>query len=102
MFYNSQDAVPMRTALYKMGHSQSPTHCRGNNTTAIGIANPTIKQRRSKAMDMRYFWLQDRDAQKQFKYYWDKGEGNLADYHTKHHSVKHHRAMRPVYLSPNT
>ena len=90
MFYNSQDAVPMRTALYKMGHSQSPTHCRGNNTTAIGIANPTIKQRRSKAMDMRYFWLQDRDAQKQFKYYWDKGEGNLADYHTKHHSVKHH------------
>ena len=102
MFYNSQDGVPMRVALHEMGHLQPPTHCRGDNSTAIGIANHTIKQRRSKAMDMRYFWLQDREAQNQFKYYWDKGEGNLADYHTKHFSAKHHRAMRPVYLSPNT
>ena len=100
MFYNSQDAIPMRVALAEMGHPQPPTHVRGDNSTAIGIANRTIKQRRSKAMDMRYFWLQDRDAQGQFKYYWDKGEGNRADYFTKHHSVAHHRAMRPVYLCP--
>ena len=85
-----------------MGHHQSPTHCRGDNSTTIGIANRTIKQRQSKAMDMRYLWLQNRDTQEQFKYYWGTGEGNLADYHIKHHSVKHHRAMRPVYLSPNT
>jgi hypothetical protein len=98
MFYNSQDAVPMRVALDEMGHPQPPTHVRGDNSTAIGIANKTIKQRRSKSMDMRYFWLQDRDAQGQFKYYWDKGEGNRGDYYTKHHSIAHHQLMRPVHL----
>jgi hypothetical protein len=100
MFYNSQDAVPMLIALEEMGHPQPATHIRGDNSTTIGITNRTIKQRRSKAMDMRYFWLQDRDAQAQFKYYWDKGDGNRADYFTKHHSVAHHRAMRPIYLGP--
>jgi hypothetical protein len=72
MFYNSQDAMPIRVALAEMGHQQPPTHVCGDNSTAIGIANKTIKQRHSKAMDMRYFWLQDRNAQGQFKYYLDK------------------------------
>jgi hypothetical protein len=27
------------------------------------------------------FWLQDREAQEQFKYHWDKELGNLADTH---------------------
>jgi hypothetical protein len=98
MFYNSQDALPIRVTLEEMGHPQPPTHVRGDNSTAIGVANDTIKVRRSKAIDMKFFWLQDREAQEQFHYYWDKGEGNLADYFTKHHSVAHHRAVRPVYL----
>jgi hypothetical protein len=76
MFYNSQDAVPMRVALAEMGHPQPPIHVRGDNSTAIGIANKTIKQRRSKSMDMRYFWLQDREAQSQFKYYWDDSKAS--------------------------
>jgi hypothetical protein len=98
MFYNSQDAVTMRVALAEMGHPEPPTHVRGDNGTAIGIANKSIKLRRSMSMDMRYFWLQDRDAQGQFKYYWDKGEGNRGDYYTKHHSISHHQVMRPVHL----
>jgi hypothetical protein len=52
-----------------MGHpQQSATHVRGDNSTAaIGVANNTIKQRQSKAMDMRFFWLQDREAQEHFQ-----------------------------------
>jgi hypothetical protein len=84
----------------EMGHPQTPTHGCGDNSTAIGIANRTIKQRRSKAMGMQCFWLQDREAQQRFKCCWDKGKGNLADCFTKHHSVAHHRAMRSVHLSP--
>jgi hypothetical protein len=100
MFYNSQDAFPVRVALAKMGHPQPPTtHVHGDNSTAIGIANKTIKQRCSKSMDMRYFWLQDRDAQGQLKYYWDKREGNRANYYTRtHHCISNHQVMRPVYL----
>jgi hypothetical protein len=100
MFCNSQDAVPMRVALKEMGHPQPPTHCRGDNSTAIGIANRTIKQRCSKAMDMRCCWLQDCEAQQQFKHCWDKGDGNRADHHTKCFPAAHHHAMRPVCLAP--
>jgi hypothetical protein len=32
----------------------------------FGILKETIKQKRSKAMDMRYHWLTDRVHQKQF------------------------------------
>jgi hypothetical protein len=35
-----------------------------HKSTAFGILNETIKQKRSKAMDMRYHWLTDRVRQK--------------------------------------
>jgi len=63
-----------------------------------GIANETVKQRRSKAMDMRFYWIRDRIKQGQFTVLWRKGSLNLADYFTKHHSPKHHQLMRPRYL----
>ena len=31
--------------------------------------------------------------------YWAPGLNNLADYPTKHHSGKHHKAVQPIYLS---
>jgi hypothetical protein len=41
-------------------------------------------------MDMRYHWLTNRVRQTQFDVYWRPGRENLADFHTKHHSVQHH------------
>jgi hypothetical protein len=49
-------------------------------------------------MDMRYHWLTDRVRQKQFDVYWRPGRENLGDYHTKHHSVQHHKDMRGLIL----
>jgi hypothetical protein len=69
-----------------------------DNSTAYGIATGTVKQKRSKAIDMRFYWLCDRVRQKQFYIYWCPGAGNKADYFTKHHPTAHHRAMRPRYL----
>ena len=46
---------------------------------------------------MRFYWLLDRSAQKQFKIYWERGIKNLADYFSKHHSAKHHKQLRPIY-----
>ena len=60
--------------------------------------NKTVKQKQSKAMDMRFYWLQDRTQQNQFKIYWAPGIINLADYPTKLHRASHHRAVRPIYL----
>jgi hypothetical protein len=100
LFLNGQDAIPLRTTLHELGHPQPPTPMQTDNSTAAGFANDTIKQKRSKAMDMRFYWIKDRVRQKQFIIYWRPGPENLGDYHTKHHSPSHHRLMRPTYLHP--
>jgi hypothetical protein len=50
----------------ELGHKQLVTPLRTDNSTAFGILNETIKQKRSKSMDMKYYWLQDRVRQKQY------------------------------------
>ena len=60
--------------------------------------NETVKQKRSKAMDMRYYWVQDRIRQKQLHIYWAPGKTNQADYQTKHHSSAHHQRERPIIV----
>jgi hypothetical protein len=98
LFINSQAACPLRTTLTKLGHTQPPTIIVTDNECAKGIANGTVKQKRSKAIDMRFYWIRDRVAQQQFQILWKKGADNLADYFTKHHPPTHHKQMRPLYL----
>jgi hypothetical protein len=93
-FHNAQSGAPLRVTLTELGHTQPPTPLRTDNSTAFRILNKTIKQKRSKAMDMRYHWLAYGVLQKQFDVYWRPGRENLGDYHTKHHSAQHHRDMR--------
>ena len=50
-------------------------------------------------MDMRFHWLQDREAQGQFRIYWRPGKNNLADYFTKPHSPAHHKSVRTQFLT---
>jgi hypothetical protein len=69
-FHNAQSGAPLRVTLTELGHTPPPTPLRTDTSTAYGIVNETIKQKRSKAMDMRYHWLTDRVRQKQFDVYW--------------------------------
>jgi hypothetical protein len=98
LFYNAKDAIELRTTLEAMGHPQLATPIQTDNECASGIVNDTVKQRRSKAIDMRFYWIKDRVKQGQFNVHWRKGVDNLADYFTKHHSPSHHRLMRSRYL----
>jgi hypothetical protein len=93
-FQNVQSGAPLRATLAELGHIQPPTPLRTDNSTAFGILNETIKQKRSKAMDKGYHWLTDRVRQKQFDIYWRPGHENLGDYHTKYHSAQNHKDMR--------
>ena len=97
-FLNAKDALPIRTTLQELGHRQPPTPMKVDNTTAVGFANNTIKQKRSKAIDTRFYWIRDRTCQGQFKIYWVPGSTNLRDYQTKKHPPNHHRLMRPQLL----
>eukprot|EP00957_Ditylum_brightwellii_P088900 6769573-Ditylum_brightwellii.AAC.1 len=66
LFLNACQAKPMPVALEEMGHPQPPTSIISDNSTAVGIANRTIKKQRSHAKKMQYFWLVDQVAQGNF------------------------------------
>jgi hypothetical protein len=100
-FINAKDAVPIRTTLEEMGHPQGPTPLQFDNKCAVGILTDTVVQRRSKAMDMRFYWVRDRHRQQQFHVQWKCGQENLVDYPTKHHSTKDHIAVCPTYVLNN-
>lgn len=100
-YHNAQKAVPIRIALQELGHPQPKTPIKTDNSTAEGFANKSMRQKRSKAWDMRFHWIRDRDAQGQFKFYWAKGIDNWADYFTKHHSPSYHTITRPKYVLHN-
>ena len=70
-----------------------------DNESACGILTGEMKQKWSKAIDMRFHWLRDRvQNHKQFDVCWAPGATNLGDYPTKHHPGPHHRNVRPVFL----
>ena len=72
-YLNAQEAVPIRNALEELGHHQPPAPMQVDNATAVGFIKKQIKQRRSKAIDMRYYWSQDRQQEEQFNIYWCEG-----------------------------
>ena len=85
----------------EMQKTQPPTPIKTDNATANGFIHDNIHQKRSKSWDMRYYWLRDRQLQKQFQIFWEKALSNLADYFTKHHPTKHHRQIRGTYIKDN-
>jgi hypothetical protein len=54
VFLNGKEATMLRTTLEEMGHPQPTTPLQTDNTTAMGYINDTIKQRRTRAMDMHF------------------------------------------------
>ena len=99
LFYNAKIAVPMRKTLEELGHPQPATPVQTDNSTAYGVINNKIQPKATKAMDMRFYWLKDRESVDQFRYYWKPGKTNLADYWTKHHPALHHQSIRDQILS---
>ena len=98
----AREAVYVRIILAEMGHKQPPTPIQTDNAMAeaVTVINGKIQPKRTKAMDMRFHWLRDRESQEQFRFHWRPGKLNFADYWTKHHSSKHHRHVRREFLTP--
>jgi hypothetical protein len=101
VFINAKEGAVLRTILEELGHKQPPTPMDTDNITATGYRNGTIKQKRTKATDMRFYWIKDRVKKCQFYVYWGPGYQNLANYFTKHHSPAHHKRMREIYIHAN-
>ena len=97
-FLTTKDVMPIRIALTEMGHEQPATPLHTGISTAHGFLNETIKQKRTKAINMRFWLLVDRVSQNHFSIHWSPGSTNLADYFSKHHSPVHHVEMRKTFL----
>ena len=98
LFINEREAMHMRKVLTEMGHPQPPTPIQTDNSTAEGVINSRLRPKRTKAMDMRFEWLLDREQKKQFKIYWKPGKTTLTDYFTKHHPPSHHQNVQGDFL----
>ena len=83
--------------LHALGHPQNIIRIKTDNSTAAAFSNSTLKEKRSKAWDMRLYWIKDRVTGKEFYIYWSAGANNFADYFTKHFSPSYHQKIRPQY-----
>ena len=99
LFINAQEAKVLCLVLEELGHPQPPTPIHVDTTTTVGIVNNTIKQQRSRAMEMRYMSLLDGDVQQIFHFYYQPGQENVGNYPSKHHSADIHQHVRPYNCS---
>ncbi len=96
---NAKEATYLRQILQETGHPQPRTPIQTNNMMAEGVINIKIQPKRTKAMDMRFHWLRNHEAQRQIKIIWRPGKTNLADYFIKHHPPAHHVNVRSEFLT---
>ena len=60
IFVNAQTAVHVRTTLTELGWKHGPTAIQVDNSTEVGIATNEFLQNKSKATDMRFYWINNR------------------------------------------
>jgi len=101
LYIMAQEAIYIRIVLTEMGHKKPSTPLQTDNATAEAVCNGKIQPKQTKAMDMRFHWLRDRQCQEQFRIYWRPGKSNYADYWTKHHPATHHKHTRKEFLTPH-
>ena len=77
---------------------QVPTAIQVDNSAEVGIATNYFFQNKSKAVDMLFYWINDRIKQGQFRVFWRPGPENLGDYHSKNHPTENHIAVRSKYF----
>ena len=59
-FLIAREGAMLRNILEDLGYPQPPTHILCDNKCAVGIANDTVTQKRTKSIDMQFHWLRDR------------------------------------------
>ena len=86
LYYGCKQATPICVTLEEMGHPQpAPTLITTTNITAQGLTTGAMMPKASKLNDQWFNWLKCHNAQRQFKYLWQKGILNRANYASKHH-----------------
>jgi hypothetical protein len=77
------------------GYPQNATTIYTDNEVAMGIANRSVKIKRSTSTEKSFHWIRDRVDSSDFIIKWVSSEQNLADYFTKALPRKRHLQLRP-------
>ena len=99
-FIAAQHTINIRTIAIALQHPQPPSPILTDNEFTVDFANNTCKQRRSKTIDMRFYWLRDRVKQNQIVITHIPGKNNLADIFTKTLSVQNFQPLIPRLVQP--
>ena len=67
VFHNYETAIGIRKILQALGHPRGTTPLKTDNSTAVGYSNATLKEKHNKTWDMRWYYLQDKVKNKEFK-----------------------------------
>ena len=102
-------AIAPAPALTTTMMAAADTQAMKRNMDVIRIPTVETIVRQSMAdttMIVQYFYTCDQVKRKQFDVQYHPGQENLGDYNSKHHEMKHHKDVRPIYLhmqnSPHT
>ena len=68
-----------------------------DKTTAVSFINGTLKEKRTKSIDMNCHWLKNRQEQKEFQFHWKPGKHNISDAFSKHQAGKEHSRFRKIF-----
>jgi hypothetical protein len=100
---SAKEGVYCRKILEALGYPQPSTLILCDNECAVGLANNTMKPRKSRSMAMQYHWLRHQVEAGVFRIRWIKGTDNIADYFTKALPVHRHQELKRflVYSPPN-
>ena len=60
LYVTAKELVTIRLTLTEMGWKQPVTSIQTDSTTAEGVGNRTIIPKKSKSMDLRFWWLKCR------------------------------------------
>ena len=95
---NARSAHFHRATLQNIGYPQPPSPIFCDNECAIGISSSSVKQKKSKSMDMRFNWLRDRVSQHHFYLPYIPSLKNIADFFTKPLPVHRHAEFSPLLV----
>ena len=100
LYIIAREVVYIRIVLHEMGHKHTRNSVQIDNSTSKEVINNKMQPKRTKAMHMRFHWLQYRLNQAQLRFYWQPGPLNYADYWKRHHPTAHHTHTRSEFLIP--
>ena len=60
IFHNTKSAIYIKKILEDLGHLHNTIRIKTDNSTEEAFGNSTLKGKRSKYWDMRWWWIQDK------------------------------------------